>query len=144
MALILVAAAVFALILIIIGISKIANLYLRGRYEQVQNSERGNDAPTEVMTTVPVHTAQTWQMQSHQSHTKREEPVAGCVDAVERAFYELERLRLDRVCKICMSAPACMLFDPCGHLSTCSRCSSALNQCPMCRRGIRRKIRAYT
>ena len=62
---------------------------------------------------------------------------------MERAFLELERLREDRVCKVCMGAPASVLFDPCGHLCTCWRCSSALNRCPMCRRRIRRKIRAF-
>ena len=56
---------------------------------------------------------------------------------------EIGCLREERRCKICMEADAAVLFDPCGHLSTCSGCSSSLTECPMCRNRIKRKIRAF-
>ena len=56
---------------------------------------------------------------------------------------KIERLREERTCKICLDAAAAVLFAPCGHLSTCSRCSSSLTECPMCRRRIKRKIKAF-
>ena len=55
----------------------------------------------------------------------------------------MQRLREERTCKVCLDAAAAVLFDPCGHLSTCSRCSSSLTECPMCRRNIKRKITAF-
>ena len=56
---------------------------------------------------------------------------------------EIGCLREERRCKICLDADAAVLFDPCGHLSTCSGCSSSLTECPMCRNRIKRKIRAF-
>ena len=55
----------------------------------------------------------------------------------------IQRLREERTCKICLDATAAMLFDPCGHLSTCARCSSSLTECPMCRNRIRKKIKVF-
>ena len=56
---------------------------------------------------------------------------------------ENKRLREERTCKICLDATADMLFDPCGHLSTCARCSSSLTECPMCRNMICKKIKVF-
>ena len=132
--------ALLALLLIIRVIGKCAHSYLfkrrRGDYEEVPNSET---TLVEVTTSPPREDLQGQHFSA----------AGGCVEdgtisgAVERAFQELERLRRDRVCKVCLSAPASMLFAPCGHLSTCSGCSAHLIRCPMCRTRIRRKIRAF-
>ena len=133
--------ALVALLLIIRVIGKCAHSYLfkrrRGQYEEVPNSEA---------TLVEVTTAPPKEDLQGQHFSEAEE---GCEDdgtiscAVERAFQELERLRRDRVCKVCLSAPASMLFAPCGHLSTCPGCSVHLMRCPMSRSEIRRMIRAF-
>ena len=49
----------------------------------------------------------------------------------------------ERTCKVCMKNEGCILFDPCGHLATCIKCSSELNECPICRGKINKKIRAF-
>ena len=49
----------------------------------------------------------------------------------------------ERTCKVCLKEEVCILFDPCGHLSICTKCSSDLNECPICRRKINKKIRAF-
>ena len=68
---------------------------------------------------------------------------ASAVERVKELERENERLREERTCKVCLDAAAAVLFDPCGHLSTCSRCSSSLTECPICRRNIKRKITAF-
>ncbi|XP_077976844.1 baculoviral IAP repeat-containing protein 7-like [Glandiceps talaboti] len=56
---------------------------------------------------------------------------------------ELETLRDQKTCKVCMDREVNMLFQPCGHLVTCEVCSAALRQCPICRKTIRSSIRTY-
>ena len=68
---------------------------------------------------------------------------ASAVERVKELERENERLREERTCKVCLDAAAAVLFDPCGHLSTFSRCSSSLTECPICRRNIKRKITAF-
>ena len=46
---------------------------------------------------------------------------ASAVERVKELERENERLREERTCKVCLDAAAAVLFDPCGHLSTCSR-----------------------
>lgn len=47
------------------------------------------------------------------------------------------------LCKICMDEQMNMVFEPCGHLSTCLKCSRPLYKCPMCRTIITKKRRIY-
>ena len=49
----------------------------------------------------------------------------------------------ERTCKVCMKEEACMMFDPCGHLSTCKECSLDMDECPICRMKIDKKIQAF-
>ena len=49
----------------------------------------------------------------------------------------------ERTCKVCLKEEACMMFDPCGHLSTCKKCSTDLNECPICRKKIEKKNQAF-
>jgi len=48
---------------------------------------------------------------------------------------------LNSECVVCMDAEARMVFVPCGHLCCCSQCQSAINECPMCRTQIEKRIR---
>ena len=49
----------------------------------------------------------------------------------------------ERACKVCLKEEVNMVFDPCGHVCTCTKCSSDLNECPICRGKISKKIRAF-
>ncbi|XP_061176119.1 E3 ubiquitin-protein ligase XIAP-like [Saccostrea echinata] len=45
------------------------------------------------------------------------------------------------ICKICMDERVGVVFTPCGHIVTCSKCSKSLRKCPICRENIRDKVR---
>nr|CAB3225593.1 ZF(RING)-14 zinc finger protein [Phallusia mammillata] len=65
-------------------------------------------------------------------------------DNLERQRDELERLRSDRLCKVCLDRNSNMVFIPCGHLCCCLECTRALRTCPVCRKHITRAVRTYT
>lgn len=58
----------------------------------------------------------------------------------QQRLAELER---ERICKICLTSSADILFQPCGHICSCSDCARRLYTCPVCRRSITRYIRTY-
>lgn len=43
-------------------------------------------------------------------------------------------------CKICLSRPATMVFEPCLHKFACEDCASCLDVCAICRRDVKRRI----
>ncbi|XP_028040931.1 E3 ubiquitin-protein ligase RNF34 isoform X2 [Bombyx mandarina] len=54
-----------------------------------------------------------------------------------------ELLPLEDACKICMAARLeCVLLE-CGHIATCTQCSSRLAECPICRRFVVRAVRFF-
>uniref|UniRef100_A0A3P9LT18 E3 ubiquitin-protein ligase XIAP n=1 Tax=Oryzias latipes TaxID=8090 RepID=A0A3P9LT18_ORYLA len=61
----------------------------------------------------------------------------------ENPLEELEKLRQEKRCKICLDENACIVFIPCGHLASCKACSNKLNQCPICCAAIAQKIRTF-
>lgn len=42
-------------------------------------------------------------------------------------------------CKVCFERETNCLFSPCNHVVTCSECSAALKECPVCRKTIETK-----
>ncbi|KAK7095159.1 E3 ubiquitin-protein ligase LRSAM1-like [Littorina saxatilis] len=44
-------------------------------------------------------------------------------------------------CVVCLDRMAEVIFMPCGHVCTCPKCSSPLNDCPMCRAVITQRIK---
>ncbi|XP_019637555.1 PREDICTED: uncharacterized protein LOC109479927 [Branchiostoma belcheri] len=68
------------------------------------------------------------------------EPRQETVSSLEK---ELDRLREERMCKICMEEDAVIVFLPCGHLAVCQTCSATLHNCPICRKQIDRTVRAF-
>ncbi|XP_078586108.1 baculoviral IAP repeat-containing protein 7-A-like [Branchiostoma floridae x Branchiostoma japonicum] len=56
---------------------------------------------------------------------------------------ELERLREERLCKICMEEGMEIVFVPCGHLAVCQKCSASLHSCPICRKQIDGTVRVF-
>ena len=49
----------------------------------------------------------------------------------------------ERVCKVCLKEEVNIFFDPCGHICTCTKCSTEFNECPICRGKINKKMRAF-
>lgn len=47
------------------------------------------------------------------------------------------------ICSICLERKRNVLFRPCSHFCSCSRCSMRLENCPICRTRIRRKIMVF-
>lgn len=62
---------------------------------------------------------------------------------VETVMQENEKLKDMKLCKICMDNELCMTFLPCGHLATCEDCAKTLLTCPVCRRGIDKKVKIF-
>ncbi|XP_066297349.1 putative inhibitor of apoptosis [Branchiostoma lanceolatum] len=56
---------------------------------------------------------------------------------------EVERLKEERMCKICMEEETEIVFVPCGHFAVCQNCSASLHCCPICRKDIDRTVRTY-
>eukprot|EP00812_Abedinium_dasypus_P007283 NODE_1926_length_1033_cov_236.745399.p1 GENE.NODE_1926_length_1033_cov_236.745399~~NODE_1926_length_1033_cov_236.745399.p1 ORF type:complete len:231 (+),score=35.03 NODE_1926_length_1033_cov_236.745399:3-695(+) len=46
-------------------------------------------------------------------------------------------------CVVCMACPQEIAIDPCGHLSMCHNCASAVKDCPVCRGPIVKLLRVY-
>lgn len=44
-------------------------------------------------------------------------------------------------CVVCMDAEVCVLFVPCGHLCCCNQCQSSLDECPMCRATVEKRVK---
>ncbi|KAM3961785.1 LOW QUALITY PROTEIN: E3 ubiquitin-protein ligase RNF34 [Aphomia sociella] len=56
---------------------------------------------------------------------------------------EIDKLPLEECCKICMAAPLeCVLLE-CGHMAACTRCSTQLAECPICRQYVVRAVRVF-
>ncbi|XP_007520441.2 baculoviral IAP repeat-containing protein 7 [Erinaceus europaeus] len=55
---------------------------------------------------------------------------------------QLQRLREERTCKVCLDRTASVVFVPCGHL-VCAECAPALQLCPICRAPIHSYVRTF-
>jgi hypothetical protein len=56
---------------------------------------------------------------------------------------ELRKLREATQCKICMDNKVQVVFLPCGHLVSCTRCATALSNCAVCRQPIKAYVKTY-
>jgi len=56
---------------------------------------------------------------------------------------EVQSLREERSCKICLENEASIVFLPCGHLCSCANCAPALKICAVCRAPIQGLVRTY-
>lgn len=62
----------------------------------------------------------------------------GAQDAEE----QLQHLREERTCKVCLDRAVRVVFVPCGHM-VCTECAPALQLCPVCRAPIRSCVRTF-
>lgn len=56
---------------------------------------------------------------------------------------QLQKIEEERMCKICFSNTADMVFIPCSHMICCMECTQAIRQCPVCRTKIEKAIKTY-
>lgn len=56
---------------------------------------------------------------------------------------EHQKLKNERMCKICFENICNIVFIPCGHLCTCFSCASSLKLCPLCRAVIKSNVKIF-
>uniref|UniRef100_A0A8C3WV09 RING-type E3 ubiquitin transferase n=1 Tax=Catagonus wagneri TaxID=51154 RepID=A0A8C3WV09_9CETA len=62
--------------------------------------------------------------------------------AAPDAEEQLQRLREERTCRVCLDRAVAVVFVPCGHLA-CGECAPSLQRCPVCRAPIRSCVRTF-
>ena len=85
-----------------------------------------------------------------QTVTKEEERVIKPKDeknkrtvTMENLLEENNKLKNDRLCKICFQNDANIVIIPCGHIITCNNCIMSLAICPICRHEILTCVKSY-
>jgi hypothetical protein len=69
------------------------------------------------------------------------EPMDTSID--ENLVEEVDRLKKERACVICLERQKVIMFLPCAHLASCVECSVAMQTCPICRKKVEATIRTY-
>ena len=57
---------------------------------------------------------------------------------------EMEHLKDEKRCKICLDSPVSMVLQPCRHLVCCHNCSYKIKVCPICRARITKRLKVFT
>jgi len=72
--------------------------------------------------------------------TSKVEKISTNVEGLQK---QVQTLREERSCKICLEKEASIVFLPCGHLCSCVNCAPALRVCAVCRAPIQGLVRTY-
>ncbi|XP_015834275.2 E3 ubiquitin-protein ligase LRSAM1 isoform X2 [Tribolium castaneum] len=89
-----------------------------------------------------VHILDAFQMYRKEQIPTDTAPSAPVLPIEEASAPPLENVaNLGTECVICLDSTCEVIFVPCGHFCCCSQCPVTLNDCPMCRTSIERKIR---
>lgn len=68
---------------------------------------------------------------------------------MKRVSKEAEKLKEDlnevglSSCSVCLDAQINCTFLPCGHLCACLECAKKVNDCPICRRHIHKRVKTF-
>ncbi|XP_052238237.1 baculoviral IAP repeat-containing protein 7-B-like isoform X2 [Dreissena polymorpha] len=62
---------------------------------------------------------------------------------VDDVLTENEKLKEQRVCKVCMDKEVCVTLLPCRHLATCEECAKSIRDCPICRSDVESKVKVF-
>lgn len=62
----------------------------------------------------------------------------------EKLLEEMEALKRERNCVICLDKQRNITFLPCAHLAACVECSVSMSTCPVCRTPIQATVRTYS
>ena len=76
--------------------------------------------------------------QLHQS-----QPISTC-EKCEQLESELERLKIEYTCRVCMDSKVQVIFWPCKHFVCCTDCGPALRHCPVCRARVEAELAVFT
>lgn len=64
-------------------------------------------------------------------------------EPLDKLLEENQRLKENRICKICLDNRSDVLFLPCGHMVSCPQCAPALVKCPVCRKQINGHVKTF-
>ena len=78
-----------------------------------------------------------------ESVIKPEDQKNKCIVTLENLLEENNKLKNDRLCKICFQNDANIVIIPCGHIITCNNCIMSLEICPICRHEILTCVKSY-
>lgn len=56
---------------------------------------------------------------------------------------ENQKIKEERICKICFDRETSIVLIPCGHFVSCKICSLSLSDCPICRSEIKEFVKTY-
>ena len=56
---------------------------------------------------------------------------------------EIEQLKEEKTCKVCLDLQVSVAFLPCGHAACCSDCAPAMRKCPVCRSVIKGTVKIF-
>lgn len=73
-------------------------------------------------------------------HCNNENKKAPLFDGKE---VEEEETNDDKLCKICYERERDIAYIPCGHVATCSKCTSSIRLCPICREKLSEVLKIY-
>jgi hypothetical protein len=116
----------------------IINVKKSKSYDQI--SENNNSNKTEKLTNSPVKN----QEQQEEIFDKKlklmnkKQPIYAS-DIAE----EVERLKKELSCVICLERQKVIISMPCHHLASCVECSETLQTCPVCKKKVEATIRTY-
>lgn len=65
------------------------------------------------------------------------------IEPLDSLLEENQRLKENRMCKICLDKKSDVLFLPCGHMVCCPQCAPALVKCPVCRKQINGHVKTF-
>ena len=61
----------------------------------------------------------------------------------EQQRYDGRPVEVGKECKICLTNPCDVIFEPCKHMCCCRPCSLEVAQCPMCRVDITHRTNVF-
>ncbi|CAK8686346.1 unnamed protein product [Clavelina lepadiformis] len=67
----------------------------------------------------------------------------GVAERLSEEAREVRRLEESKLCKMCHSCDANMVFIPCGHLATCLNCGANMRTCCVCDAVVEERVRSY-
>jgi len=96
------------------------------------------NAPVEYQTKVAVEVGTN--IKAETNRINNQEKISPNVEGLQK---EVQSLREERSCKICLEKEASIVFLPCGHLCSCENCAPALSVCAVCRAPIQGLVKTY-
>jgi hypothetical protein len=65
------------------------------------------------------------------------------IDTIEALEEELEEIKIERRCSVCLVQQADVLILPCSHLVACKSCTDKIQNCAVCRVKITGRLQVF-